>query len=153
MLGPRGAVLEALQAVQRVLEHGGDGLEWSQPAPAPDFAAQLRSDALDNYDFGLPPSGVARDPIYRSDAGTDVGIQIRFFKVDQINSAEGAMKIKVWYRLSWIDPRLAWDPADYGNITTTYYMTSEEHQEIWLPDVVPVRRSPPALTPSRPRAC
>ena len=43
------------------------------------------------------------------------------WQVDSVSAAEGALQLKVWFRLTWYDPRLAWDPEDYGNITSTYY--------------------------------
>ena len=49
------------------------------------------------------------------------------------------MRLKVWVRMSWVDARLSWDPADYGNITTVQFRsmhpTNAENTEIWLPDV------------------
>ena len=46
-----------------------------------------------------------------SDAGTDDGLQIRFFKVDSIDVPSGVMSLKVWFRLSWTDTRLSWNES------------------------------------------
>ena len=76
-----------------------------------------------------------------SDAGTDVFMQIRFFKVQTVNAAEGWMRLKVWMRMGWKDTRLAWDPNDYSGLDTTCFqgdnMGGSEVSEIWIPDVQP----------------
>ena len=46
-----------------------------------------------------------------SDAGTDVQLQLRVLKLDQIDIASGSMAVKVWIRMQWQDDRLKWDPA------------------------------------------
>ena len=51
------------------------------------------------------------------------------------------MRLKVWLRTYWTDTRLAWNPADYGGITTVPFtaqsFSAPEDSEIWLPDVTP----------------
>jgi len=102
------------------------------------YASQLREDLFDGYDMWVPPSGgPEREAVYASEAGSDVGIQIRFFKVDQVSAAEGAMKLKVWFRLTWYDPRLSWNSTEYGGIETIYAGTVADLAEIWVPDVTP----------------
>lgn len=105
------------------------------------------------YDSAVPPmsnrssatnfaTNVAKPEQYiaiGTQAGTDVGMQIVFYKVDQVDVPSGHMRVKVWLRLAWYDYRLRWNPADYGNITQTYFRSSSytlpEDTEIWLPDV------------------
>lgn len=76
-----------------------------------------------------------------SDAGTDVKIGVRFFKVMAVEAAKGTMKLKVWLRYSWVDARLAWEPEEYGGVTTVYYQAmahpGNEDNEIWIPDLQP----------------
>ena len=78
---------------------------------------------------------------FYSASGTDVEVQIRFFKIMEVDPANGAMRLKVWLRMFWTDERLAWDPAAYGNVTTTYYQAGHfanaGEGEIWVPDVQP----------------
>ena len=78
-------------------------------------ATYLRGDLLSSYDKAVPPSSV-RTAGY-SQAGTDVQLQVRFFKVQQVTTTEGRMALKVWLRMWWSDLRLSWDPAAYGGIT------------------------------------
>ena len=102
-----------------------------------DHASRLRADLLRDYDSVVPPRS-ERDVDY-SKAGTDVALEIRIFKVQGVDASLGQMRLKVWVRMSWTDSRLSWDPAAYGNITTTHFRTQHasnaENTEIWLPDV------------------
>ena len=41
-----------------------------------------------------------------------------------------------WWRHYWADPRLAWDPADWGGITELTFFGHEEHKQIWTPDTI-----------------
>ena len=66
-------------------------------------------------------------------------MQIVFYKLDSVDVPNGHMRTKVWLRMAWYDYRLRWDPADWGNITQTYFTSASytlpEDSEIWLPDV------------------
>jgi len=77
---------------------------------------------------------------YYSDAGTDVKMQVRFFKVRSVLAADGMMSIKVWNRMTWKDTRLAWNASEYEGVTSTYYAGSNyvgdgDVAEIWTPDI------------------
>ncbi|CAE7666773.1 acr-7 [Symbiodinium pilosum] len=102
-----------------------------------DDATRLRTDLLRNYDSVVPPR--SKRAVEYSKAGTDVAMEIRIFKVQGVDASVGQMRLKVWVRMSWYDTRLSWDPAAYGNITSTHFRgmhaTNAENSEIWLPDV------------------
>jgi len=108
------------------------------------YAAQLHNDLLATYVRSQPPIS-DRDPamfdVYKSQAGTDVSVQVRFFKLEAVEAAFGRMRIKVWWRMKWQDQRLKWDPADYGGISEVRFFASSfsdpETSEIWLPDITP----------------
>ena len=51
-----------------------------------------------------------------------MSMQIRFFKIQQVQTGIGTMRIQVWLRMSWIDTRLAWNESEFGGVTTTYLM-------------------------------
>ena len=74
-----------------------------------------------------------------SAAGTDVSMQLRFFKVQVVNAAEGWMRLKIWLRMSWQDQRLSWNPADFNGQHFTYFQGDNfggsEISEIWIPDI------------------
>ena len=101
------------------------------------FSQQLRKDLLNDYDRFVPPTA-ARAGEY-SQAGTDVEMSIKFFKVQEIDAAAGAMELKIWLRMTWSDTRLSWDPAAYGGITKTHMFAdptpTSGSSELWIPDV------------------
>ena len=103
------------------------------------WASKLHTDLLVNYVKAVPPRAV-RASNY-SAAGTDVTLQIRFFKVDSLSTTNGRLSIKVWWRCKWQDLRLSWDPAQYGNVTDVSFNAASqgvpEDSDIWLPDVQP----------------
>ena len=70
-------------------------------------ATNLR-DALigDNsgYDMAAPPLSwrtKEAEAQYTSEAGTDVSLQIRFFKIESVDLATGKLRVRVWWRMSW----------------------------------------------------
>ena len=79
----------------------------------------------------VPPT--SRRVTTDSKAGTDVQVQLRVFKVDELDQSAGHLKIKVWLRLWWTDLRLAWDPEQFGGITEIQL----KEGQTWLPDVQP----------------
>ena len=103
------------------------------------IASQLRSDLLSNYDKIVPPVSNRTQAIYSS--GSDVELEVRFFKIETINAAEGGIRIKVWLRMLWVDERLSWDPNAYQGLTHTHFWcegpVGGETSEIWTPDVTP----------------
>ena len=80
-------------------------------------------------------------PISNRPDGTLVEIGLRIFKVQHVDTSSGSLRLKVWLRLRWTDLRLAWDPADFGNVTQTHMraaaITNDQDTDIWLPDVQP----------------
>jgi len=106
--------------------------------------ARLRHDLLDDptFDKRVPPTSNRSATGTRfSGSGTDVGIQLRFFKVQSVAATDGAMRLKVWYRLRWVDTRLSWNESEYGGISTAYFqgdhIQGAEDNEIWIPDIQP----------------
>ena len=111
---------------------------------ATDYATALRAHLLNGYDKHVPPKS-NRSAYGTSggftNTGTDVRMQIKFFKVQTVDAHEGSMKIKVWLRMYWEDRRLSWDPSDYGGLEYTQFWADispgSSSYEIWLPDVQP----------------
>ena len=99
-------------------------------------ATRLRADLLANYDKAVAPNST-RVSGY-SAAGTDVYFQMRFFRVEAVEPANGELKMKVWWRLSWEDLRLSWDPSEYPYVEEIKFFAGDlnpEVAEIWLPDI------------------
>jgi len=50
------------------------------------------------------------------------------------------LDLVVWMRIEWVDPRLTWDPLEYGNLTKIWMWIGDggsggETSEIWTPDI------------------
>ena len=49
------------------------------------------------------------------------------------------LELLVWVRTGWTDPRLTWDPKDYGGLDQMTFharMTdAHEYGDIWMPDL------------------
>jgi hypothetical protein len=106
--------------------------------------ARIRADIFsrEGFDRILPPtSNRSESGDHYSNAGTTVSIQIRFFKVQEVNAVEGTMRLKIWMRLGWQDERLKWNASLYGGVTTTWFQAHHypgaEENEIWVPDIQP----------------
>ena len=57
----------------------------------------------------------------------------------QVDVPNSELELLVWVRQSWKDPRLKWNPADYGGINQTSYHArmsdAMEDGDIWMPDL------------------
>ena len=49
------------------------------------------------------------------------------------------LELMVWFRTAWNDPRLAWDPAQYGGVDQLSFSSRlsdiPEQGDIWVPDL------------------
>eukprot|EP00966_Prymnesium_polylepis_P250662 5796329-Prymnesium_polylepis.1 len=88
----------------------------------------LRKKLLADYDRKTAPFSRRRPG--HSALGTDVAMQIRFFKTEEVDVAKGSMRLKVWLRFEWNDMRLSWNPRE-ENVTQLILDQSEP----WLPDI------------------
>ena len=100
------------------------------------YATQLHEDLLTGYNKAVAPRSVRR--VNYSEAGTDVLLQLRFFKVESVSPSNGRLAMKVWWRYSWSDLRLSWDPSHYGDVRELKFhaadLSDPETTDIWLPD-------------------
>ena len=96
----------------------------------------LRAHLLANQDKSVPPTSTrVRRPGNQSQAGTDVSMEMRFFKIDFVDPSTGSMQVKVWMRLQWYDTRLSWDRGTW-NVSYIYVNHPQrEEPEIWTPDI------------------
>ena len=88
--------------------------------PSAAIRARLATHAilLAGYNTNVPPVTNSRSSnnVAVSDAGTDIQLQLRVFKVDAVDAAHGQMSLKIWLRHSWVDKRLAWNETEWGGI-------------------------------------
>ena len=99
----------------------------------------LKAFLLRGYDKGTPPTSAR--PVSYSTAGTDVSVEIVFFKLNTVDVASGHLEIKCWLRLNWYDTQLRWTPAEWDGVTQLFFHASSfaapGDTDIWLPDVTP----------------
>ena len=71
-----------------------------------------------------------------SEAGTDVMVNLRFLKVDSVDVAAGHLRVRVWWRSTWKDERLAWNPVEFGGIQRLPVRADADGSgDVWLPDL------------------
>lgn len=68
-------------------------------------------------------TGSGSDPI-------NVAVGLYFYALGDFNELSGTVQLSIWQRLSWKDPNVVWNPADYGGVNRL--AISEE--DIWVPD-------------------
>ena len=112
------------------------------------WSARLRAAVLarPDVDADVPPTSdraaTASGSLgHYSDAGTDVSLDVRFFKVESVLPAEASMRLKVWVRMAWTDTRLKWNETEFGGISETFFRVdgdpAGEVSQIWTPDLQP----------------
>lgn len=83
---------------------------------------RLKRDLFDNYDMTLAPLMDSEKPI-------NVSAGLSVYTMDLKDN--GMLKAVIWYRSSWQDDRLTWNPKDYHGITEMRIAASE----LWVPDL------------------
>ena len=64
-----------------------------------------------------------------------VSVNLRFFKLLDLDESSATMSVLVWLRMSWTDERLTWDPN--SNNVTKLWM---DPTTVWTPDAVTYNR-------------
>ncbi|XP_067653016.1 neuronal acetylcholine receptor subunit alpha-3-like [Haliotis asinina] len=82
---------------------------------------QLRKDLLSNYSIHVRPSPI-----------TQVQIAYNLLSILKMNIQEQQMALAGWFTLVWDDPRLAWSPDSYQNVSDIH----TDHDHIWFPVLV-----------------
>ena len=86
----------------------------------------LREAILSPLDPAVPPST-------SGNIGTRVSIQLRIFKVLNVDIASGKLKLKIWKRMVWFDDRLKWDSNEYDGIES-FRAYPQDHRQLGLDD-------------------
>ena len=76
---------------------------------------RLHADALSGNVEGSPAYGFEYNvqvPPKEDDKQATVSVQLNVFKIKEINIATSQLKLSVWLRMSWKDPRLAWNASN-----------------------------------------
>ena len=134
-----GTFLEPNSSTANALARGGGNFLYTYT----DYATTLKAALLASYDKTVVASSVDRrdDGLDYSGAGTVVKMQVRFFKIDDVDPGTGSMQVKIWLRMRWQDSRLSWEPGQWGNVTELAFNHPKlEEPEIWTPDILPNAR-------------
>ena len=79
----------------------------------------LKQALLTGYDMTVQP------PRFGSERGALVSVQLAMQQFQKLDTTNQEITFFSWWRHSWTDPRLAWDPADCGGITElTFFGTA-----------------------------
>ena len=97
----------------------------------------LRKHLLADLDSAVPPS---TDGVH----GITVGLQLRIFKVIDVNMATGRLILKIWRRMQWYDKRLVYNVSEWPGLVPPFLVYpgrrgGEGHyidNNLWTPDVV-----------------
>ena len=79
----------------------------------------LKQALLANYDMTVQP------PSFGSERGALVSVQLALQQFQKLDTTNQEIQFFSWWRHSWTDLRLAWDPEDWGGITElTFFGTA-----------------------------
>jgi hypothetical protein len=75
-----------------------------------------------------------------SRTGIPIELDINFHGVFSVDTINPVLDLLVWFRLQWADPRLTWDPKEYGSMSKVWFWIGDggaggETSEIWTPDI------------------
>ena len=93
-----------------------------------DYAAALKAKLLEHYVKEIAP------PRFGTERGVRVAVQLSLSQLSDVNVARQEVEFYAWWRHSWRDPRLQWDPDDWGGVAELSFVGRGEHQEAWMPD-------------------
>lgn len=112
-----------------------------QSTTASPHLARLRADLLNDYDRGTYPFESIWNGQSQNRTGLPVEVGINFHRVFKVDVTSSIADLIVWFRQRWRDPRLVWNPDDYGGLQTVWFWVGTgtghggETSEIWTPDV------------------
>eukprot|EP01026_Neomeris_dumetosa_P048582 TRINITY_DN4213_c0_g1_i6.p1 TRINITY_DN4213_c0_g1~~TRINITY_DN4213_c0_g1_i6.p1 ORF type:complete len:759 (-),score=91.72 TRINITY_DN4213_c0_g1_i6:690-2672(-) len=89
----------------------------------------LRTFLLQGYDSQVWPWLAEGTPC-------NTQIQVNFHKILGVDMPTGLLSAAIWFKQSWNDPRLVWDPNDWNGIQHIYFKDEENNRgELWTPQV------------------
>ena len=88
---------------------------------------------------GSSPKSVL--PSWKTTEALDVRCSFYFQSVDDVNPESGTLTLNLYRRMSWIDAFSGWNPADFGNITSTVI----DPDTIWTPGLYWYAQAGPSI--------
>lgn len=102
-------------------DYGTNGAE----TPEHEHLTRLYQDLHEGYNHRVKPAIHPGVPI-------EFHIQIFPLTIIEVNEIEKYLEMNLWMSLEWIDPRLRWDPHEYGEDSEIKIPPND----IWVPDMV-----------------
>ena len=92
---------------------------------------ELKTTLLANYDMNTSPPNLDASSDGR---GVKINVQLALQQLTEIDSSNERIGVYGWWRHNWVDPRLAWDPADYDGIDFITFIGRGSGRQLWSPD-------------------
>lgn len=70
--------------------------------------SELKAALLENYVKEIAP------PRFDSERGVKISVQLSLSQLSDVNVVRQEVEFYSWWRHKWRDPRLQWDPKDWG---------------------------------------
>jgi hypothetical protein len=83
------------------------------------------------YDKTVVPSSPSDGPV-------TVSLALNLYHMYGLDMRRATVSIHLWLRMSWVDPRLSWEPSDWGGVQSLTFIASPasiEESQIWTPEV------------------
>uniref|UniRef100_A0AC35TLB6 Acetylcholine receptor subunit alpha-type unc-38 n=1 Tax=Rhabditophanes sp. KR3021 TaxID=114890 RepID=A0AC35TLB6_9BILA len=78
-----------------------------------------------NYNRHRKPSSNRNEPL-------TIKLKLRLSQIIDVHEIDQLMTVSVWLKQVWIDPKLSWNPKNYGGVDVLYV----PYESIWCPDIV-----------------
>jgi len=91
-------------------------------------ATALKAALLENYDVTTPP------PRANLSRGVLVRVQFAMQQFTLLDTTNQFITFHSWWRHYWVDPRLSWDPEDWGGVSELQFVGAGEQQNAWQLD-------------------
>uniref|UniRef100_A0AAG5D8T3 Neurotransmitter-gated ion-channel ligand-binding domain-containing protein n=1 Tax=Anopheles atroparvus TaxID=41427 RepID=A0AAG5D8T3_ANOAO len=105
-------------ALEHVSAQGDAPPKWT-----PTWTDRLKKDLLKGYDPSIRPSQ------HYNVTTVETSMTITHVEINEIKST---LSVYGWMKFTWNDPKLTWDPANYGNLDVVRL----DPTIVWRPDVV-----------------
>ncbi|XP_071656274.1 acetylcholine receptor subunit beta isoform X2 [Patagioenas fasciata] len=127
-MAPPGAFAAALLVLGGLAAGGPEGPpppspSGAAPPPAPPPAERLLRALLSRYRAGVRPAGPGGRVL--------VGVGLELAQLVSLDEKHEELTTRVYLHLSWQDPRLRWDPPQFGGVG----LLRVPPQDLWLPDL------------------
>ncbi|GMR57393.1 hypothetical protein PMAYCL1PPCAC_27588, partial [Pristionchus mayeri] len=94
---------------------------------------QLQADLFKDYDETLSPYSTKDSNYSWNDEGGMARITLIRSKLLSVHEREQSFSTATGVIMEWYDPRLSWNPEEYGNISHLYIRRGK----VWMPAIVP----------------